>query len=94
MATAERHVTGVAGHDVATETRQVRAAVGVTSQFAAVDELLTGRENLRLMADLKRVRSGGQVVSGLLERFGLAEAADKVAWTSYWRSARACVRVR
>ena len=47
----------VAGHDVATETKAVRAAIGVTGQFAAVDELLTGQENLQLMADLKRLRS-------------------------------------
>jgi len=47
----------VAGHDVATETKTVRAAIGVTGQFAAVDELLTGQENLRLMADLKGMRS-------------------------------------
>jgi ABC-2 type transport system ATP-binding protein len=69
----------VGGHDVATATREVRAAIGVTGQFAAVDELLTGRENLRLMADLKRVRSGDRVVAGLLERFDLAESADKLA---------------
>ncbi len=56
-------------------------AIGVTGQFAAVDELLTGRENLRLMADLKRVRSAGQVVTGLLKRFDLTESADKLAST-------------
>ncbi|MFE5326291.1 ATP-binding cassette domain-containing protein [Embleya sp. NPDC056575] len=67
----------VAGHDVLTATRQVRAAIGVTGQFAAVDELLTGRENLQLMADLKRVRSGERVVERLLERFDLVESADK-----------------
>ncbi|MEU0932392.1 MULTISPECIES: ATP-binding cassette domain-containing protein [unclassified Embleya] len=67
----------VAGHDVATETKAVRAAIGVTGQFAAVDELLSGRENLELMADLKRVRSKEQLVSGLLERFDLTESADK-----------------
>ena len=78
---ADAGTVRVAGHDVATETRQVRAAIGVTGQFAAVDDLLTGRENLRLMADLKRVRSGGQVVTGLLERFDLAESADKLAST-------------
>jgi ABC-2 type transport system ATP-binding protein len=71
----------VAGYDVATQTKEVRAAIGVTGQFAAVDELLTGRENLRLMADLKRVRSGDRVVTGLLERFDLAESADKLAST-------------
>jgi ABC-2 type transport system ATP-binding protein len=78
---ADAGTVRVAGHDVATETREVRAAIGVTGQFAAVDDLLTGRENLRLMADLKRVRSGGQVVTGLLERFDLAESADMLAST-------------
>src|SRR5213080_4475293 len=45
----------VAGHDVATEAKAVRAAIGVTGQFAAVDELLTGQENLQLMVDLSPV---------------------------------------
>ena len=52
----------VAGHDVATETKEVRALIGVTGQFAAVDELLTGQENLQLMADLQHVgptKAGG-----------------------------------
>ncbi|QCX74388.1 Daunorubicin/doxorubicin resistance ATP-binding protein DrrA [Streptomyces sp. YIM 121038] len=71
----------VAGHDVAAATKEVRAAIGVTGQFAAVDELLTGRENLRMMADLKRVRSGRRVVGELLDRFDLAESADKLAAT-------------
>ena len=78
---ADAGTVRVGGHDVATETREVRAAIGVTGQFAAVDELLTGRENLRLMADLKRVRSAGQVVTGLLGRFDLTESADKLAST-------------
>jgi ABC-2 type transport system ATP-binding protein len=78
---ADAGTVRVAGHDVATETRAVRAAIGVTGQFAAVDELLSGRENLRLMADLKRVRAGDQVVAGLLERFDLTESADKLAST-------------
>jgi ABC-2 type transport system ATP-binding protein len=71
----------VAGHDVATATKEVRAAIGVTGQFAAVDDLLSGRENLQLMADLKRTRSGRQVVTQLLERFDLVESADKLAST-------------
>ena len=56
----------VAGHDVATEAKAVRAAIGVTGQFAAVDELLTGQENLQLMVDLKRLGSGEgkRVVTG------------------------------
>jgi ABC-2 type transport system ATP-binding protein len=78
---ADAGTVRVAGHDVAGATRQVRAAIGVTGQFAAVDELLSGRENLRLMADLKRVRSAGPLVSRLLERFDLAQSADKLAST-------------
>jgi ABC-2 type transport system ATP-binding protein len=73
----------VAGHDVATETKAVRAAIGVTGQFAAVDELLTGRENLQLMADLQRLGSGEgrRVVTELLKRFDLAESAQKLVST-------------
>src|SRR5271165_1440314 len=57
----------VAGHDVATEATAVRAAIGVTGQFAAVDDLLTGQENLQLMADLHHLRAdegqaGGHLV--------------------------------
>src|SRR6185369_9533889 len=73
----------VAGHDVATETKAVRAAIGVTGQFAAVDELLTGQENLQLMVDLSRVppRDGRRVVAELLERFELTESAPNLAST-------------
>jgi ABC-2 type transport system ATP-binding protein len=73
----------VAGHDVATETKAVRAAIGVTGQFAAVDELLTGLENLQLMADLKRLDSGEskRVVTDLLERFDLTESAQNLVTT-------------
>jgi ABC-2 type transport system ATP-binding protein len=78
---ADGGMARVAGHDVATEARAVRAAVGVTGQFAAVDELLTGQENLQLMADLRHLgaREGRRVVTGLLERFDLAESAHKLA---------------
>jgi ABC-2 type transport system ATP-binding protein len=73
----------VAGHDVAAEAKAVRAAIGVTGQFAAVDELLTGQENLQLMADLKHLgaREGRQVITGLLERFDLTEPAQKLVST-------------
>ena len=77
---ADAGTARVAGHDIAAETKAVRAVVGVTGQFAAVDELLTGQENLQLMADLKRVGSGEsrQVITELLERFDLAESAQKL----------------
>jgi ABC-2 type transport system ATP-binding protein len=73
----------VGGHDIATETKAVRAVIGVTGQFAAVDELLTGQENLQLMADLNRLGSGEgrRVVTELLERFDLVESAQKLVTT-------------
>jgi ABC-2 type transport system ATP-binding protein len=73
----------VAGHDVATEAKAVRAAIGVTGQFAAVDELLTGQENLQLMVDLSPVPAGDgkRIVTELLERFELVESAQKPAST-------------
>lgn len=68
----------VAGHDVVSEPRKVRAAIGVTGQFSAVDDLLTGEENLQLMADLRHLGRGGKRrVADLLERFDLAEAGRK-----------------
>ncbi|SFL20527.1 ABC-2 type transport system ATP-binding protein [Streptosporangium canum] len=71
----------VAGHDVATETRAVRAAIGVTGQFASVDDLLTGEENLLMMADLLHLpRAEGKRIAGrLLDRFDLVGAASKPA---------------
>jgi ABC-2 type transport system ATP-binding protein len=73
----------IAGHDVATEARAVRAVIGVTGQFAAVDDLLTGQENLQLMADLHHLRAGEgkRMVTSLLARFDLAESAQKLAAT-------------
>ena len=78
---ADAGTARVAGHDVVTETKDVRAVIGLTGQFAAVDELLSGRENLQLMADLQRVRSGDRVVTRLLERFDLVESAQKMVST-------------
>ncbi|MGW5731372.1 MULTISPECIES: ATP-binding cassette domain-containing protein [Streptomyces] len=78
---ADAGTVHVAGHDVASATKQVRGSIGVTGQFAAVDDLLTGRENLQLVADLKRAPSAAQLVAQLLERFELTESADKMAAT-------------
>src|SRR5258707_886667 len=73
----------VAGHDVVREADSVRAAIGVTGQFSAVDNLLTGEENLLLMADLSHLsRSEGRKrVAALLERFDLVDAAKKLPIT-------------
>lgn len=73
----------VAGHDLATRPDAVRGAIAVTGQFSAVDGLLTGRENLIMMADLHRLgrREGRRRADELLGRFGLAEAAGRTAAT-------------
>ncbi len=69
----------VDGHDVVRDPDGVRAAIGVTGQFSAVDDLFTGEENLRLMADLNHLRraDGRRRVAELLEAFDLADAARK-----------------
>jgi ABC-2 type transport system ATP-binding protein len=73
----------VAGHDPAVEPDAVRAAIGVTGQFSAVDGLLTGEENLVLMADLHHLdrAEGRRRGRDLLERFDLVEAGRKLAAT-------------
>ncbi len=73
----------VAGFDVRREPAGVRATIGVTGQFSAIDELLTGRENLRLMADLSHLdpSSARTDVTVMLERFDLLDAADRRAQT-------------
>jgi ABC-2 type transport system ATP-binding protein len=69
----------IAGRDVVADPDGVRALIGVTGQFSAVDNLLTGAENLRLMADLRHLgrEAGHRRVTQLLEQFDLADAADK-----------------
>jgi len=73
----------VAGHNLTREPAAVRAAIGVTGQFSAVDNLLTGEENLLLMADLHHLsRSEGRKrAAALLERFDLVDAARKTPAT-------------
>jgi ABC-2 type transport system ATP-binding protein len=73
----------IAGHDVEQEPDAVRELIGVTGQFSAVDKLLTGAENLNLMADLCHLErvAGRRRTAELLDRFGLAEAARKPAAT-------------
>ena len=67
----------VAGHDVVTQAPQVRRSISLTGQFAAVDGVLTGRENVELIATLRRVPDPPAAADALLARFGLTEAADR-----------------
>ncbi|MFD4386610.1 ATP-binding cassette domain-containing protein [Streptomyces sp. NPDC058495] len=83
LVTADDGQAAVAGHDLATDAHKVRAAIGVTGQFSAVDGLITGEENMLLMADLHHLpqQEGRKVAAELLARFDLVEAANKPAST-------------
>jgi ABC-2 type transport system ATP-binding protein len=67
----------VNGYDVVSQPEQVRESISLTGQFAAVDQILTGRENLVMVAKLRQVKNHGQVADDLLERFGLTDAGGR-----------------
>jgi len=71
----------VNGFDVAVEPARVRASISLTGQFAALDEMLTGRENLVLVAKLRHLPDPGRIADGLLARFSLTDAAERKAST-------------
>lgn len=71
----------VNGFDVASKPENVRQAISLTGQFAAVDEILTGRENLIMITKLRYLKNPLQVADDLLKRFGLTDAADRRAAT-------------
>src|SRR5215475_3414520 len=79
LISADAGVVSVHGRDLAREPDGVRNLIGVTGQFSAVDNLLTGRENLKLMADLRHLDrvTGRRRITQLLAQFDLVESADK-----------------
>ncbi|MFE3036293.1 ATP-binding cassette domain-containing protein [Streptomyces canus] len=83
LVTADGGQAQVGGHDLTAEAQAVRASIGVTGQFSAVDGLITGEENMLLMADLHHLSKseGRRVTAELLERFDLTGAAKKPAST-------------
>ena len=74
---ADAGEASVTGFDVATEPQEVRESISLTGQFAAVDEILSGRENLVLVARLRHLKGLDAIVDGLLERFSLTDAATR-----------------
>jgi ABC-2 type transport system ATP-binding protein len=74
---ADGGTASVAGFDVAEHPFEVREQISVTGQFAAVDQVLTARENLVLMGELRHVADPGQTAADLLDKFALSEAADR-----------------
>ncbi|GAA3157404.1 ABC transporter ATP-binding protein [Nonomuraea roseoviolacea] len=71
----------VNGFDVATQAANVRESISLTGQFAAVDEILSGRENLVLVARLRHLKNPGRIADELLERFSLTDAGGRKAAT-------------
>jgi ABC-2 type transport system ATP-binding protein len=74
---AEAGTVSVNGFDVATQAANVRESISLTGQFAAVDEILSGRENLLLVAKLRHLKDPGKIADDLLERFSLTDAAAR-----------------
>ncbi|GAB3860321.1 multidrug efflux ABC transporter ATP-binding protein LieA [Micromonospora andamanensis] len=74
---ADAGTAHVNGFDVATQAADVRESISLTGQFAAVDEILTGRENLVLVARLRHLKAPGVIADDLLKRFGLTEAGSR-----------------
>ena len=74
---ADAGTASVNGFDVATQAADVRESISLTGQFAAVDEILTGRENLVLIAQLRHLKDPGTIADDLLERFALTDAAPR-----------------
>jgi ABC-2 type transport system ATP-binding protein len=74
---ADAGTAGVNGFDVATQAANVRESISLTGQFAAVDEILSGRENLVLVARLRHLKDPGTIADDLLERFSLTDAAAR-----------------
>jgi ABC-2 type transport system ATP-binding protein len=78
---ADAGTAGVNGFDVATQAAEVRESISLTGQFAAVDEILTGRENLVLVARLRHLKNPGAIADSLLDRFALTDAAARKVLT-------------
>ena len=74
---ADAGTVSIHGFDVATQAEDVRAAISLTGQFAAVDEILNGRENLMLIARLRHVKQPGKIADDLRARFSLTDAAAR-----------------
>lgn len=79
---ADSGTVSVNGFDVATQAPEVRRSISLTGQFTAVDEILTGRENLVLVARLRRLTDPYAIADGLLRRFSLSDAAGRRASSS------------
>lgn len=78
---ADDGMATVSGFDVVKQADKVRGSISLTGQFAAVDDMLTGQENIELIAELRGIPNPSKVASSLLTRFGLTDAAKRRAGT-------------
>ena len=67
----------ISGFDIEKNPREIRGLISLTGQFAAIDDILTGRENLQMIAKLRHLKNPNQVTDELISRFGMSEAADR-----------------
>ncbi len=67
----------IGGFDIETNSREIRGLISLTGQFAAIDEILTGRENLQMIAKLRHLKNHKQIAEDLIRRFNMSEAADR-----------------
>jgi ABC-2 type transport system ATP-binding protein len=81
LLTADAGTAAVNGYDVTTQPAKVRESISLTGQFAAIDEILTGRESLVLVAQLRRLKDSGGIADDLLARFDLTDAGARRAAT-------------
>ena len=81
LLTADAGTATVKGFDVADDSGEVRESISLTGQFAAIDEVLTGRENLVLVAKLRHLKDPGAIADDLLARFALTDAGGRKAAT-------------
>ena len=65
------------GYDIEKDPGDIRGSISLTGQFAAIDDILTGRENLQMIAKLRHLKNSNQVADELINRFGMSEAADR-----------------
>lgn len=77
LLTSDAGSASVNGFDVATQAERVRESISLTGQFAAVDEILTGRENLVMVAQLRHLKGPGQIADDLLKQFALVDAGSR-----------------
>ncbi|EQB87730.1 hypothetical protein M918_07715 [Clostridium sp. BL8] len=72
------------GFDIEKNPEKIRGSISLTGQFAAIDEILTGRENLEMIAKLRHIKNPKVIADELINRFGMAEDCRSQSWYLFW----------